>query len=500
MTKKIFALDRLVTAWIAISLIVAAMGLCTPLVTSVRNTPIYYAPVLLGLLGLLLLLVDLCTKRITLQAKGIWLLFLVILSCSISAIYTRHYDVLNNVFLIVWTTLFFTLFYTFPYHCATLKIKPKNIHAFLKIITLFWLIICLFSFLSFIFNVGYFTATVPGETSYSTRQGFYENRLFGLTPSIMQASIFSGILFIYSLYSYKNATKKTSRYYFFCAALVFFIHVILAGTRSTILGLFVILFLTVFYSIAKHPNSLQKSAQRIIIAILAATFTVIVAINIEFLAKSGLTLLPNTEITQRYHNNYADFIESTLPHTKAIHSDESFSENQDLEILTRKDTESISNHRFEIWKDYLQLVPSFGAFGLSPNNFHNEIQAKHSDLYIATYIKENYPLVYQEGKVYHPHNAYLVMLVSSGFVGFISICIFLFTRIKDSIKYLITSSSTHWHFYCSVSIITFMLITSLFDLGLWFDSTVSIITEGFWLILGYLQKQISDLNNSDISA
>lgn len=497
MTKKATIFDIIVTCYIIASLVVFLLFMCAPLVSLIRNTALYHIQTLLGLIGCLILLGDFITNRIFLKGRGVFFLLIVLLCFCGSSIYTYAYGIKSNLFLITWTALHFTLFYSFSYRAKRVGITSEMIHSFLKIISLTWMAICLWSFLSFIFNVGYLTTTIPNSFICDLRQGFFNNRLFGVTKSINQASILSSILLIYHLYRFRSVPLRASRIYNAIVSTVLLIQIILSGSRSPLYALYSILFLVTTYLLMNRFRTKTSVIKSGFISILTALLITSSAIAVTPILKSTLCLLPASNFAQEHHLAYAKFTKNFIPCCKITSKAEEglIVPGDSTELLDRKDTVQISNHRFEIWKDYIHIAPSFGLIGLSPGNYDKIIQKRHPDSFIVSHIKNNYPDMFKEGKVYHPHNTYLMMLIAGGYIGFLSIMVFLISQGKACMSYLISSIRPQTSFFCCFLIITLYIITSFFDNGMWLDA--NFLNALFWLILGYMTSEVSLKKVSD---
>lgn len=130
----------------------------------------------------------------------------------------------------------FFIFYQFSLKCGMERFK--NIcHKLYYIIAVIWLMAIIFSIISFLYNVGYGLITNPYTPEALTRQGFSENRLFGVFMSINVLAITSGVLLLISIYMLGKEKKLYAKG--FCIINMFFdiIYIILSGSRSAYYGL-----------------------------------------------------------------------------------------------------------------------------------------------------------------------------------------------------------------------------------------------------------------------
>jgi len=151
------------------------------------------------------------------------------------------------------------------------------------------------------------------------------------------------------------------------------------------------------------------------------------------------------------------------------------------------DAENISNNRFTIWGEYLDIVfdnPLSTVFGFSLGEYQQHITNEYSDKYIVQHIKECYPSMFARGYIYDTHSAYVGALVMTGVAGVAVLFVFLILGLVKLMKAL--SKKQDVGLLVLFATLVFILITSFFDSDLFFRCTSTSVL--FWLISGFALK------------
>ena len=149
----------------------------------------------------------------------------------------------------------------------------------------------------------------------------------------------------------------------------------------------------------------------------------------------------------------------------------------------------ITTGRLRIWRDYLSLSGEIGLFGLSPENASFFIQEHDPDLYIASFIRENYPKNYAAGYVFHTHSGYLRVFVSTGFVGSALLLIFMALCAIRAIRYVGAVKAVSPAFLFSFLAVLAGASSALFDNEIFFTQNPTSLV--FWLCLCVMVKSSS---------
>lgn len=468
-----------------------------PVVAAIKYTPLYSYQKYLGIIGILIILVDIIVNKTIYREKYSLLLYALLFIASVSSVMTINYGFKKNIFNLAWTLIMFFIFYQFSLKCGMERFK--NIcHKLYYIIAVIWLMAIIFSIISFLYNVGYGLITNPYTPEALTRQGFLENRLFGVFMSINVAAITSGVLLLISIYMLGKEKKLYAKG--FCIINMFFdiIYIILSGSRSAYYGLLFIGMIYVIYAIYSYLKPKKSVIVKWSLSLFGSVVSVICIMIAVSVAKNVLETVPKFSIFENKKIVYEQFI-GKLPYTEMPEKESLNEEEIDGEIavesesLHRKDisAENISNNRFQIWGDYLRLYRKIGLVGLSPCNYSKVIAENYPDIYIVKYIKDFHPDLYEEGTIYHPHSLYLEIYVATGIIGVLCFFGFWILCLKDVIVYLkYYKGKIPPVIVMGMLIVIYGLFTAIFDQGLFF--LTNIVSCIFWIVLGYVMTTITE--------
>lgn len=161
--------------------------------------------------------------------------------------------------------------------------------------------------------------------------------------------------------------------------------------------------------------------------------------------------------------------------------------NIDKDLLSRENDnldEDASNGRLSIWKDYISIYDEVGTIGLSPGNYMPYILENSPDLYIVEYIKDHYPDKYDSGIIYHVHNGYMMVYVSSGITGALCLAAFIILCVRKVFIIIKNNKKLSYIFICALALVAAGAISAVFDEGLFFQNNPH--TTMFWLALSVL--------------
>lgn len=478
--KKIVSVSSLV--YIYISILLYLLFIISPVTSLMLNTPLYSFQKYLGVIGALILIIDVLVNKKIVQNNYSYFLYAIVLIAVISSIYQREYGFKNNIFIIVWTTIFISLFYSYSARVSN-YIFIKNANRIHNIVLPIWILACILSILSYLFNVGYFIKDNP-YTIELTRQGFIENRLFGIFSSVNAASLVSGVLLIVGIYKY----TKTKSKYLILTNIILFIYIVLSGSRNVQVAMYMSIFLCSLsygYVFIKDKNLISKVIKSIIsgfviVGLTYASFSV---------SKHILAEVPKLSIFKDNKYSYTKII-SYYPNSEVSLN---YSKSTEEGILNRQDVapENISNNRIKIWKDYLSLYKYIGFTGLSPANYINYIYHNHKNLYIVDFVIKN-----DGGKnvdIYKTHNGYLLTYVTTGILGVLAFLSFILCIFKDFISMVINKNRSITDIIPTAIIVTYLLTAILFDRSyLFYNDILSCV---FWLAIGYFSIILNKFKN-----
>lgn len=472
--------NNIVRSYLAISIFAYLIYLIAPLVSLIMNTQVYSFQRYLALLGMGIIAYDLLFFRIGFKSKYSFLLYPIVVLAGIASLTTINYGIKENLFDIIWLGIYIYIYYSYAERVGQEQVK-RDLDKMYKYISIIWLVAILLSISTYLFNTGYRILANP-YNDYLTRQGFMENRLFGVFMTLIMSAIVSGMLIIYGSIRYPK--KKRVIFINF----IFFIHIILSGSRGALLSLIAVLLVVSFYK-GYTKYFINKTA------IMKTSMSVLLALGLGGglfvggqILKEGLAYLPSFTIFKDNSMEYKKLL-SKYPNIVVEGLEEAGLENLDEdinveEILERQDVDesNVSNGRLSIWMDYIGMYKDVSIFGLSPSNYSKYIHEHHHDLFIVQFIKENHPHTYAVGGVYHPHNTYLMTYVATGVFGLLTFLVTLFLLAKDTIVRLFKKEDSY--LLLISSIVLFCLVNGLFDSILLFSNEV--VTAMFWVFLGVL--------------
>lgn len=471
--SKVPLLNQVILAYLALSLVTSALFLIAPVVSFLSRTPLGHMQAYLGILGAGLVCMDLLTNKVLWRGPYVALLYGICALAAVSSILTISYGVRDNLFQICWTGIEFALFYS----CIFRTDRPK-FHRYIRrvflVLLVIWLIACCVSLFQYVFQIGYRYVVQPLSDDKSlARQGFLENRLFGIFNPLSHAVYVSCMLLIGGIYYLIRSRQVWKRVLLALADVVLLLHIVLSGSRGPQVVLLVCVFAVVFLLVR---NRITGSAfRRFVTSCLSALLVSAICIPCFLGIKSGLAQIPR--LTGELVDGNELFHVEELP--------------EDVNILERQGLEDdISNDRFQIWSDYFSLSPEIGLLGLSPGNYMPYIQENFPDLFIVEYVRENFPGKFESGTIYHVHNGYLMVLVSTGFLGLALLLAYLVLAVLRVGRYILRTRCLSQSFVFSLAIVLAGGISALFDKGLFFMNNTPTLL--FWMAAGMVMVQSAD--------
>lgn len=501
--------DRLIEAWIVATIFVYLAFMLGPVVSLIADTPLYSMQSVMGVAGIVLVLLDVVTRRIVFAARYVWLLYGVVAFAALGAIRTWNYGFTENLFNLAWTTLFFALFYSYTHRVGLVRTRIIFARVFRGVVAV-WIAACIMSFFTYVFQIGYLARTHADPAVGWTRQGFLESRLFGVFMSINQFAFVSTILLIGSLYVVWTSRKTSQRVGWASIALLLFTVIMLSGSRAAELSIVVVGALVVGYAVFAKVSRKSTRARGLLGGALASLAAGVILVGGWSGAVRVVSYLPDADVFESSRLDYARFVDASADavgvdiqvygsaegedELKELLPHDSDSETR----LQRTDTssENVSNNRFTIWGDYVAMWDEIGIIGLSPANYDNYIFHENPDAYVVTHIEEHYPALYESETIYHPHNAFIMVFVASGLAGLALLGVFLVLCVRDTVKVLAQPAKVTVRYVAFVAVICVSLMFIMFDQGLFFMNNM--IACIFWLVTGYVVHVNHDARISTI--
>lgn len=375
------------------------------------------------------------------------------------------------------------------FYCAAKSVREnlsrRSLHLLYWVWLLFWSTMCCLSLCQFALMLGK-SGTRTTDILLLQGPGYYGRRLFGVFDTPEFSAMTSLMIVLGGGYFFESTRSimERSLLALFNVPLLFFL--VLSGSRNAQLALYLCLFLGVGIVRFKRMPASGGRGQRVSIAI---------AIALAVVAGAHLGYITIQRTAEHIPDLFSDY-SGSLAQNKVVQSTSAVEGKEIQEeipggLLERVDIkEDIATNRFSIWKDYLSMWKEYGLLGLSSTYSSRYIQEHHPELFICEYIREHNPKSYATGYVYHPHNGYLKTLVSTGYLGFAFLMLFLLGCMKDVWKAICASKKMRPELLLPLLIVLAGCSSTMFDLELFF--VFNPISYIFWLTLGILMKQVNE--------
>lgn len=422
--------------------------------TQIINTAVFS---FVAIFGILVLLVDFFTDKVLLTAKNkVWLiLFLIVM--FLSSVLNFKYGILGNIRNLVWTAISFFVLYP-----TNVKKDCEKVFKDLKLLSntliVVWFLAVSYSLYMFLMQIGYYVYIYPDAFS---RQGFIENRLFGIFEDPNYAAMTSIIVIMFSVWNLLKfcKNKKILKTFYILNIVLQFCYIALSGSRTAHLVLCGGVFIYLFFYLRnknfclKFGEGLRHGAIFLLSAVLGASLFITIDLTTDGLAYAPLAF---SSVSSQSNNS------SEIKKLKPI----------EMERGDLKDNDDISSCRMKIWKSAFELFLSKPIFGTSPRNMRD-------------YAKSEYPNNFIGQRGYAVHNIYIDVLTSTGILGVVVLLIFVIKYLIFIFKYLFEKAENKKHYFdvlfCVV--IVGMIAASALSLSeIFFVNTISILF--FWLLLG----------------
>ena len=315
------------------------------------------------------------------------------------------------------------------------------------------------SILQYMFQIGYYVEL--GELV--KRQGFVDNRVFGVFNDPNYASVTSLYVIVMSLYLFRETDKKFLKSYYVVSLVVQYVYIILSGSRTA--EVCVLLAIATGAILILKNYMLQKKwkeIKKVAIITVGVVVLLVLFVGTYRVSKRVLTYLPRIVMSEQG-------------------IDDAKKKTDDKKRLERKDVESdnISNNRATIWKGYMQSMEgSKNILGLSPRNS-------------LSYISETYPKSYIAKTQYETHNAYLTVFVSDGVVGLLIVAIFGCIVAFWVVKKILGKKKIENSFICALIIEEILLVYAFFFSDLFFVNNLTTIL--FWILMGIVVEGTTEV-------
>lgn len=491
--------DKMFLVYAAVVLLFQIFFQISPIMTFLTATPLYSMQTYLGLIGGAMVVLDLFTTKKIWQGKFALLLYVILALAAGSSLKMISYGVKENLFKLCWAAIQFVIVYSCVY-----RMDRESTKRYVKIIFLvmlsIWIVACCISLYQYVNRIGYMYVVNPlAKDSSSNRQGFYDNRLFGIFYTLNHAAYISLFFLITSVMYTIREKRWLYRMIQIVVECILLFHILLSGSRSALVALYVVSGLIGWFVVR---NKLKiRSVYRPIVSTIAAALIILTCVFSCQAIKDGLSHVPYWKdmiVYQLYVYRHPTEVPTEVPTDE---TDEVFTahpmvkpeQNDDMLVREGLD-EDVSNGRLSIWMDYISLYKEIGLTGLSPGNYMPYILENYPELYIVDYIKHHYPDKYESGIIYHVHSGYMMVYVSAGILGFACLALFIALCVIRVLRLIRKNSQLSLVFIGAFALVTAGAISAVFDEGLFFQNNPQ--TTMFWFALGLLMKE--DLAEADM--
>lgn len=462
------------------------------------------------------------------KGPGRLLLYGIVAAASISSWQLRAYGTDSNIDSLLWMSVFFILLYSAVYHFGSRNLRRFAAAAYALTLGI-WCVACCLSLVQFALQISSYGPNYA-TSLWLGGGGFFNNRLTGVFQYPEHGAVFGVMVIFIGIYYMIRARLYVLKLLVFLCNLPIFAYIVLSGSRNAMVCLYLASFLGAFLLFWKNLKA--TSAKGILVSLGLAFVSVLLVHGLYAGTKKIAEQVP-----QHFHYSQPTPMLSVedycLPGEKDQHASEhsirkscsasslsspfkSFRSSgmpavhralntmtpvlpSGLPVNSTAETEEpsgildrkyysgdLSTGRFQIWKDYLSIVPSYGLVGLSPRNNSFYIQEHYPDLYICTYIKATIPKQYEKGYVFHTHNGYLHVFVAAGWIGLLCMTLFFARCIVTVVSRIRGSRHLSAEFIITLMVVLVGSTSALFDSEVFFNLNPTSFV--FWVALSLLMR------------
>ncbi|MBQ2676712.1 MAG: O-antigen ligase family protein [Clostridia bacterium] len=403
-----------------------------------------------AVLGGLLLLADFLFERRMFKAKGTGWLILFVGAILVSTVVNISFGFAENIKTMAWTAISMLLLYPFAY-TQKREDAVKQIKALSNALSIFSVItVCISLWM-------YVTQLNLDQLMSNHRYGFVEGRLYGVFTDPNYAAVMMLCIMAMSVFYIANTKSVLMKVFHSINLFLSYIYVVLSASRTAQLVFTAAMLLFVGLWIYRTLD--KKNMKRW----LAATCAVLIATTSAVATFASFTPV-------RYYSGY-------LPSIMAEKDDPDEPDEPIKPIDTDRpdvgEDKDISNHRFEIWKDAINLWKVSPVVGTSPRN-HLKFAEKY------------FPDSFMVQRQYSTHNGYLSLLTYTGVLGAGVMLVFILLYFYHLLKKLFGAKSDYHTLSVAplLGLIALVVISAFPMMMIFFLNTIRELI--FWLMLGYI--------------
>ena len=504
------------------------------------GSPLKFFPSWLRAVGIVLILAEVLMVSPRRRGPLRFLLYGICLSAFIASLIHIKYGFINNFRTILMMLICFALFYG-----ASYSIPEKRLRSFLRILyallAILWFVACCLSLVQFALQIG---SDGPNHATvfWLRGTGFANQRLTGVFGFPEYGGVTGVMLIIIGALFFVKYKNLPLRILLVILNLPVYIYLVLCGSRNAALAFFLAVSCGTLLLTRKYfPGTAAKGR---LFCLVLSLLVLIASLGLytatkraaEFLppiigikteeetgaatnekkiateravsgkdkaesaataAGAGIPEAPLSAVRMADSNKVPMIIngisvgnvrkKSEVDNKEKATEEESedLAETTDTGLLKRTYRDGdITTGRLKIWRNYRRLWKEIGIFGLSPENTGYYVQEHHPKMYIVTTPEKATPWAAAQGYVFHPHNGYIKVYASAGFLGlFLMLGFFLGAAVR-TVRYILNQRTLSLEFIFTLLVLIAGASSAIFDLELFF--TFNPPTFFFWLGMSFL--------------
>lgn len=410
-------------------------------------------------IGALLIVVDLFTEKSLFKSRNSWILVLFVIVVGITSVINIKYGFTDNVKTLVWMCIQMFLIYSL---CTRFERErsEKLFKILINILTAVWFVCVVISIAQYCLQIGYLA---PETDTILKRQGFYDNRLFGVFLDPNFAAVISMCIIFFNLYEYRVANQNFIKFYYIISILTQYVYVILSGSRTVLICFFagVILWAGLYirnYCVKKHVSTKHWIYREVVSLVVVC----ILFVTAFLVSRQLLSYLP--------------LVSGEKGKVNSIHTEE---------ILKREDIQedNMLNNRGTIWTEYVKsLDKKEYIIGLSPRNAIACLQTRYPDGYVAK-------------TQYTPHSDYVALFIYTGVIGCLAILAFYLKTAIEVLRNIGKKRNMDSLYITSLVVATSLIIYGIAFLDIYFVNSITAFL--FWLMMSIIQKTNNQIEKQE---
>ncbi len=404
---------RMVLVYLSVYFAYLAISRVVPLVHAMTDPVDALISSAMAGFGVLLLVQDLFTDRYAFKSRYWYVLVAFMVVLGLSSLTNIRYGMVDNLKTMVWTCIHLFLVYSIVPRLGGEK-GERFVRRVLWGIGALWTVCVLISVAQYVFQISYREMM---HADLWKRQGFVDNRLFGLFSDPNAAALMSICLVFAIIYLMETDKCVWKRCIGVGAVVLHCAYIILSGSRTAVICLLIGAAVKTALVVWNFCCGKGFRAWRTAVYIVAgvAVFSAVFA-GIYGLAKQGLAYVPQLVEKTGVQEILPQEPEGLLPGMPQVKpGDPTSEEPYDAESMFQREDvreDNILNNRQNIWKGYLDsLHGAKWIFGLSPRN-------------AVSYITQNQPDNYIAKSGYIAHSDYIAVVAYTGLAGVAVVLLF----------------------------------------------------------------------------